>query len=183
MERVLRLVDLEDQDGDSDNNEGEEGKGSTTTTPPMAKNRTRKDKKKLETNKAAKKNNNKKKKNTPPLGLVVVSDHRPERLLRYFECDDVGSDNFTSFECRVYTAPKHRWQDNGRGASEERVGKTKANMMSLTLMGATSFTFVLGIPAGPVIWRTGRRQSTGGRRGWALVPYRNSPGIERQKQR
>ena len=40
---------------------------------------------------------------------MVVSAHRPERLLRYFECDDVGSDELTSF-------------DNGRGASEERVG-------------------------------------------------------------
>ena len=183
MERVLRLVDLKDQDGDSNNNEGGEGKGGTTTTPSMAKNRTRKDKKKSETNTAAKKNNNKKKKNTPPLGLVVVSAHRPECLLRYFECDDAGSGEFTSFECRVYTAPKQRWQDNGGGASEERVGKMKAKMMSLSLMGATLFTFVLGVPAGPVIWRTGRRQSAGGSRGWALFPYHNYPGTERQKQR
>ena len=33
--------------------------------------------------------------------------------MRYFECNDVGLDEFTSFECRVYTVPKPRWQDNG----------------------------------------------------------------------
>ena len=43
---------------------------------------------------------------------MVVSDHCPNRLLRYFECNDLGSDNFTSFECRIYTAAKHQWQDN-----------------------------------------------------------------------
>ena len=46
---------------------------------------------------------------------MVVSAHRPERLLRYFECDDVESDEFTSFECRVYTVPKPRWKDDGGG--------------------------------------------------------------------
>ena len=56
----------------------------------------------------------------------------------------------------------------------------KSNMMSLTFMGATSFTFALGIPAGPVSWRPGRRRSSVGMRGWALIPYQNSPGIGRQ---
>ena len=61
--RVLRLGDLEDEDGNSDNNERGEGKGGTTT-PLTAKNVTRKDKKKLATTTAAKKNKNNK--NPPP---------------------------------------------------------------------------------------------------------------------
>ena len=33
VDRVLRLGDLEDESGDSDNKEGVEGKGGTATTP------------------------------------------------------------------------------------------------------------------------------------------------------
>ena len=81
---------------------------------------------------------------------MVVSDHCPKCLLRYFECNNVGLDEFTSFECRVYNVPNPRWQENGRGASEERGGTKKDTMMSSTSMGDTSFTFVLGILSGPV---------------------------------
>ena len=49
----LRLVNLEDEDGNRDNNEGREGKGGTTTTPSTAKNATRKDKKMSSTTTAA----------------------------------------------------------------------------------------------------------------------------------
>ena len=35
--RVLRLGDLEDEDGDGDNNKGGEGKSGTSTTPSTAK--------------------------------------------------------------------------------------------------------------------------------------------------
>ena len=59
--RVLRLGDLENEDGD--NSEGGEGKGGTTTTPSTAKNAKRKDKKKFATTTAVKKNKNK---NNPP---------------------------------------------------------------------------------------------------------------------
>ena len=45
----LRLVNLEDEGGNRDNNEGREGKGGTTTTPSTAKNAMRKDKKMLAT--------------------------------------------------------------------------------------------------------------------------------------
>ena len=86
--RVLNLGDLKDEDSDSDNNGEGEGKGGTMTTPLTAKNATRKEKNKLATTTAAKKNRNKKK--PPPPCWVVVSDHRPGRLLRYFECNDVG---------------------------------------------------------------------------------------------
>ena len=113
--RVLRLGDLEDEDGDSNNNEGGERKGGSTTPPSTAKNATRKDKNQSVTITAAKKN---KKKKRPVLPCqVVVSAHRSDRLLRLFECEDVGSDEFTSFECRVYNDPKPRWQYNGGGAS------------------------------------------------------------------
>ena len=57
---------------------------------------------------------------------------------------------------------------------------TKSMMMSSTLMGATSLIFALGILAGPTSWNPGRRNSAGGRRGWVLFPYRNTPGIGRQ---
>ena len=61
--RFLRLK-LEDEDGNSDNTKGEEGKGGTTTTPSTAKNATKTDKKKSATTTAAKKN--KKNKKPPP---------------------------------------------------------------------------------------------------------------------
>ena len=67
VERVLRLGDLKDENGDSENNEGGEGKGGTTTTPSTAKKSTRKDKKKSATTTTAKKNKNKKN-NPPPAG-------------------------------------------------------------------------------------------------------------------
>ena len=53
--RVLRLGDLENEDGNRDNNKVGEGEGGTTTTPPTAKNETRKDKKKSATTTEAKK--------------------------------------------------------------------------------------------------------------------------------
>ena len=74
------------------------------TTPSTAKNATRKDKKKSATTTDVKKN--KKKKRPLPPWWVVVLAHRPKCFLRYFECDDVGSYEFTSFECCVYTVPK-----------------------------------------------------------------------------
>ena len=58
---VLRLENLEYEDGDSDNNKGGEEKGGTTMKPSMAKNATRMDKKKSAMATVAKKNNNKKK--------------------------------------------------------------------------------------------------------------------------
>ena len=58
--RVLRLVDLEDKDGDSDNNEGGEEKGGTTMTPSTAKNATRMNEKKSAMTMVGKKKNNKK---------------------------------------------------------------------------------------------------------------------------
>ena len=62
VERVLRLGDLKDENGDSENNEGGEGKGGTTTTLSMVKNATRKDKKKSVTTTAE----NKKEEEEPP---------------------------------------------------------------------------------------------------------------------
>ena len=62
VERVLRLGDLKDENGDSENNEGGEGKGGTTTTLSMVKNATRKDKKKSVTTTAA----NKEEEEEPP---------------------------------------------------------------------------------------------------------------------
>ena len=53
VERAIRLVDLGDEDGDSDNNEGREEKGGTTTTSSTAKNVTKKDKNNLENATAA----------------------------------------------------------------------------------------------------------------------------------
>ena len=50
---VLRLVNLEDEDGNRDNKEGREGKGGIMKTPSTAKNATRKDKKMTETTTAA----------------------------------------------------------------------------------------------------------------------------------
>ena len=85
---------------------GGEGGVGTTTTPSTSINVTRKDKKKSATTMAENKN---KKKNPPLPCWVVVLSHRPERLLRYFECDAVGSDEFTSIEFRVYTVPMPRW--------------------------------------------------------------------------
>ena len=65
VERFLRLGDLKDEDGDSDNNEGGKEKGGTATTPSTEKNATRKVKKKSETTTATKQNNKKKKPPSP----------------------------------------------------------------------------------------------------------------------
>ena len=62
--RVLRLGDLEDEVGDSDNDERGEVKVGTTTTSSTAENATTKDKKKSVTTTAAKRN--KQKKSPPP---------------------------------------------------------------------------------------------------------------------
>ena len=67
VERVLRMGDLKDEDGDNNNNKGGERKGGTTTTLSTEKNSTRKDKKKSVTTTAAKKKKNKKK----PTPLLV----------------------------------------------------------------------------------------------------------------
>ena len=58
--RVLRMGNIKDEYGDSDNNKEGEGKGGTTTTPLTAKNATRNNKKKSATTTAAVKNNKKK---------------------------------------------------------------------------------------------------------------------------
>ena len=49
----LRLVNLEDEDGNRDKNEGREGNGGTTKTPSTEKNAMRKDKKMSATTTAA----------------------------------------------------------------------------------------------------------------------------------
>ena len=58
---------------------------------------------------------------------------------------------FTSFDCRLYTVPKPRWQDNSGGASEEPGGTKKATMMSSTrwVLLCLGFAFALGFPEGP----------------------------------
>ena len=70
--RVLRLGELKDEDGDSDNNKVREDKGGTITTPLTAKNSMRMDKKKSATTTASKKNNNKKKPRKESCGVVEL---------------------------------------------------------------------------------------------------------------
>ena len=66
------MGDLEDEDGDSDNNEGGGEKGSKTMTPSMAKNATKMDKKKSAMATVAKNNNNKKKPRKESCGVVEL---------------------------------------------------------------------------------------------------------------
>ena len=102
MERFLSLVNLKDEDGDTNKNKGREGKGGTTSTPSMAKNVTMQDKEKSAMTTLGKKIRIR----GPPPCWVVVSAHRSKCLLRYFQCDDVESDKLMSFKCRIYTVTK-----------------------------------------------------------------------------
>ena len=72
MERVLRLGDLKDEDGDSVNNEEGANKGGATMTPSTAKNATRMKKKRSAMTTAAKNNNNKKKLCEESCGVVEL---------------------------------------------------------------------------------------------------------------
>ena len=75
VDRVLRIGDLEDEDGQERQQQKGEGKGGTTKTLSTSINVTRKDKKKLATTTAEKKNNSRKKPPPPKLPFCVCREH------------------------------------------------------------------------------------------------------------